>query len=327
MAVDYAIHWKKGNHHVHVMSPVRGFTKSCEWAQMEKKDYARDENGNKIPILDPQTGQQKIRVRKGKGEEKLWERITVQANDWNKRTTLLAWRQEWQDFANDRLDIDQQIDCRSFESQGLALQPTIHEGYAAREIDARGGQSDRCTHNRNIKEENNKSVLQVCALITGKVVDFFGQLTGIYGLRSIGWYLERCASATRLSEGRKRDAGEANRELERRSGQLTEYTRYAESRLRSEGQKDYDIEQREQEAFERELLISSAFETIYGTEQPFGSSEPNSRPRPEELEKISAEFQRIKSQAFRNEEIRHEAMGISDSVFEKTIRESELDIK
>jgi ATP-dependent exoDNAse (exonuclease V) alpha subunit len=41
MAADFALHKKDGNNHIHVMTTVRGFTKTGNWASMEKKDYKK----------------------------------------------------------------------------------------------------------------------------------------------------------------------------------------------------------------------------------------------------------------------------------------------
>lgn len=155
MAVDYGYHEKDGNHHVHCMCTIRGFKKDGSWANMEKKAYALDEKGNKIPQIDPDTGEQKVRVRPGKGVEKLWVRTTVQANDWNKRSTLLEWRESWSDYCNQYLSEENKIDHRSYEEQGNGLIPTIHEGYAARKMQEETGNSDRCNLNQEIRETNN----------------------------------------------------------------------------------------------------------------------------------------------------------------------------
>ena len=75
MCADFALHDKgDGNPHAHILLTTRPIMKNGKWGQKEKKDYARDADGNKIPVIDPETGQQKVRVRKGKGTEKLWQR-------------------------------------------------------------------------------------------------------------------------------------------------------------------------------------------------------------------------------------------------------------
>ena len=46
------------------------------------------------------------------------------------------------------------IDCRSFKDRGIDEQPTIHEGVTARIIEQRGGVSERCEMNRQIRKDN-----------------------------------------------------------------------------------------------------------------------------------------------------------------------------
>ncbi len=158
MAVDWALHDKDGNPHIHVMCTVRGFNKNGTWASMEKKEYARDENGEKIPDIDPLTGEQKVRVRKGKGVEKLWKRITVEANEWNSRKQLYEWRKNWAAACNEYLSPENYIDHRSYAEQGIAKLPTIHEGYAAKEMAKRGEVVDVVEENKHRTDLNEKFV-------------------------------------------------------------------------------------------------------------------------------------------------------------------------
>ena len=154
MCVDANIHWKDGNHHAHIMGTTRPIKENGEWGQKEKKAYKLDENGQKIPQIDPKTGEQKVRVRKGKGEEKLWERETVEANDWNKSEKVEEWRERWAEHCNRYLEKEQQIDHRSFERQGIEQIPTIHEGYVARQMEEKGQTAERCEINRDINAAN-----------------------------------------------------------------------------------------------------------------------------------------------------------------------------
>ncbi len=154
MVADWAYHDKPGNPHVHCMTTVRGFNKNGTWATMEKKAYVLDENGNRIPEIDPKTGKQKIRIRKGKYEEKIWKRETVQSNNWNKRTTLIKWRKDWADFANSYLTPENYIDHRSYKDQGIDKIPTIHEGPGMRNLEKRGIVSNNREENREINKLN-----------------------------------------------------------------------------------------------------------------------------------------------------------------------------
>ena len=150
MCVDVNIHWKEGNHHAHIMGTTRPIKENGEWGQKEKKAYKLDENGQKIPQIDPQTGEQKIGTR----GRKMWQRETVEANDWNKTEKVEEWRERWAEHCNRYLEKEQQIDHRSFERQGIERIPTIHEGYVARQMEEKGQTAERCEINRDINAAN-----------------------------------------------------------------------------------------------------------------------------------------------------------------------------
>lgn len=155
MCVDLSIHWKNGNHHAHIMGTTRPIGKDGKWASKERKEYKLDAKGNKIPVIDPKTGKQKIGAR----GRKMWQRETVQANDWNRREKVEEWRKRWADCCNKYLDREQQLDHRSYERQGITQLPTVHEGYAARLMEQRGTVSDLCQRNRDIKLYNQITAL------------------------------------------------------------------------------------------------------------------------------------------------------------------------
>lgn len=148
MCVDAAIHLKVGNPHAHLMCTTRKIKADGTWDQKEKKVYALDESGNKIPVIDPETGEQKIGAR----GRRIWKRVTVAANDLNAKENVEKWRKMWSEHCNAYLEPEQQIDHRSYERQGKKdMIPTIHEGYAAREMEKRGQLAERCEMNRDIK--------------------------------------------------------------------------------------------------------------------------------------------------------------------------------
>lgn len=155
MCIDLAIHWKNGNHHAHIMGTTRPIGKDGKWAPKERKGYKLDAEGNKIPVIDTKTGKQKIGAR----GRKMWQRETVQANDWNRREKVEEWRKRWADCCNKYLARELQIDHRSYERQGVTQLPTVHEGYAARLMEQRGTVSDLCQRNRDIKLYNHITVL------------------------------------------------------------------------------------------------------------------------------------------------------------------------
>lgn len=158
MCADIAIHEKQvddkrvlhQNPHAHILLTTRAFKEDGTWAAKEKKTYALDEKGERIPVIDPATGLQKV----GKRNEKMWKRVTVLANDWNDQSNAEKWRQSWADMCNVYLSPEKQMDHRSYERQGLEQIPTIHEGYVARQMEQRGEVSERMEQNRSIKRFN-----------------------------------------------------------------------------------------------------------------------------------------------------------------------------
>ena len=159
MCVDAALHWKNENHHAHLMLTTRKIDKNGQWAEWkERKEYARDENGNKIPLLD-KNGKQKTRERKGKGVEKLWKRVSVLADDWSKKTEYNKWKKELAGMMNaelEKIGVSDKVDYRSYQEQGIDKVPQVHEGHVARAIEKRGGKSFLCEHNRKIRAINAK---------------------------------------------------------------------------------------------------------------------------------------------------------------------------
>lgn len=159
MCVDAAIHWKNGNHHAHLMLTTRKIDKNGHWAEWkERKEYARDESGNKIPLLD-KNGKQKTRERQGKGVEKLWKRVSVLADEWSKKTEYNKWKKELAGMMNaelEKIGVSDKVDYRSYKERGIDKVPQVHEGYVARAIEKRGGKSFLCEHNREIRALNAK---------------------------------------------------------------------------------------------------------------------------------------------------------------------------
>lgn len=151
MCADWALHDKgDGNPHAHIMLTMRAIKPNGRWAEKSRTIYKLDPNGQKIPVIDPTTGQQKIGAR----GRKMWQRETVPANDWNDHSKAEKWRAAWAAECNRRLDRQHQIDHRSYARQAIEQEPTIHEGYAARKMEREGQVSDRCKINRETKALN-----------------------------------------------------------------------------------------------------------------------------------------------------------------------------
>ena len=219
MCADWALHDKgDDNPHAHIMLTMRGIKPDGSWAAKEKKAYALDEEGNRIPIIDPATGEQKL----GKRNEKLWKRITVEPNDWNDRNKAEVWRKSWADICNEYLSLEQQIDHRSYKRQELDLEPTIHEGYRARKMEKAGFVSNRCEYNRIVRKLNElkarwlltmkelqKTIMEKGRLLYERITGHFRGNHGDFQMsgRHAGHSGEPAASAGAVEIGEFRTAG------------------------------------------------------------------------------------------------------------------------
>ena len=82
--------------------------------------------------------------------------------DWNRTDLLERWRERWAEFANERLaelDIDARIDHRSFDAQGIALEPQDKIGAPAQRIVRAGHEADRVEMHREIARENGTRII------------------------------------------------------------------------------------------------------------------------------------------------------------------------
>ena len=137
------------------MLTTRPLKSDGQWGEKEKKDYAKDENGQRIPIIDPNTGLQKVDSR----NRKQWKREYVQINDWNNRDNVELWRKAWADITNRYLEqskVNQRIDHRSYERQGVDKIPTVHMGVSASQMEKRGIKTRLGNINRAIANFNQK---------------------------------------------------------------------------------------------------------------------------------------------------------------------------
>ena len=151
-AATYAIHCDEDrqNPHAHILVANRPLEHG-EWQKTKtRKEYVRDEHGNRIPVLDKTTGIQKVDAH----NRKQWQRKTVKQHHLERKETLIELRKSWAHNCNKYLSPEQQIDHRSNRDRGIEAEPTIHEGYAAKQIKAHGGVSDRIEINEEIKARN-----------------------------------------------------------------------------------------------------------------------------------------------------------------------------
>lgn len=162
-AAAYSIHHDEANNnpHVHVLVANRRIDpKTGQWARTKtRKTYALDADGQRIPVIDPETGRQKL----GKRNERMWKRVTVAENTLGTKETLLELREGWAETYNRHLpDGADKVSHLTLAAQGRTgaeAIPTVHEG-SQREIEKRGGKDangnpldpqPRCSHNRLVR--------------------------------------------------------------------------------------------------------------------------------------------------------------------------------
>ncbi|MBS0953382.1 MobQ family relaxase [Lactiplantibacillus plantarum] len=197
MCADWSIHDKEdGNPHAHIMLTTRAIKKNGTWAPKQKSTYLLDEDGAKVPQIDPETGQQKIGAR----GRKMWKRITESYTDWNDRSNAEQWRANWAESCNHYLAPESKIDHRSYERQGIEIVPTIHEGHVAREM---GDRSERVQTNIDIKAGNRE--LSGLSVTIAKIQEEARNL------------FRRIAELTELIRKRAQEKAEAKRQVERPS--------------------------------------------------------------------------------------------------------------
>jgi hypothetical protein len=149
----WAIHTdQQGNNpHAHILVANRLIDpKTGRWEPRRRTEYALDEDGNRVPVIDPKTGEQKTGAR----GRRMWKRVEVSNNPLDSKDFLEKLRADWAHQCNMMLPQGVRVDHRSLEDQAIDRIPTIHEGYAAREIERRGGISPLCEHNRRVRRLN-----------------------------------------------------------------------------------------------------------------------------------------------------------------------------
>ena len=292
MIADWALHDKgDGNPHAHIMLTVREVDKDGKWMKKQKSVFANARDKDGVPIYDPdqpsydpknkaataqyripdldENGNQKVRIRKGKGTEKLWVRISIPANDWNDRENAEKWRASWAKCCNRYLEKDKQIDHRSYARQGIEQEPTVHEGVTARKMEKTGRTAERCEINRNIKSRNR--FLEGIRNLSKEIKEFIYEK-----VRPVIEGIRRCAQAAK-GEGRYYfiDSlfGERHRCRRRESERHREAAGRIDGIRRAADQADRDINRTERDIRSTNYDIKITDRSIEETERNINETE------------------------------------------------------
>ena len=130
MIADFAVHQpdKDGgiaNPHFHVLCPIRPLNPDGTWGAKQRRVYREDGKFDAVPTTD-----------------------------WGRPETLEEWREAWAALCNAKFEengLTCRIDHRSYERQGVGQLPTVHEGVAVRQMEAKGIVTDKGEHNRWIR--------------------------------------------------------------------------------------------------------------------------------------------------------------------------------
>lgn len=141
MCADIALHDKNdGNPHAHILLTMRPLNEDTTWGAKSKKEYILDENGEKVKLKN---GNYKTRK--------------INTTDWNEQDKAEEWRKAWADITNKYLEensIQEKVDHRSYQRQGIEEIPTIHLGVSASQMEKKGIATDRGNINREIRKQN-----------------------------------------------------------------------------------------------------------------------------------------------------------------------------
>ena len=86
----------------------------------------------------------------------------AKVRDWNRTELVEQWRERWAEHVNERLaelDIDAQVDHRSLEAQGIALEPQDKIGPAASRMGVRGLEAERIEEHRAVAQRNGERIV------------------------------------------------------------------------------------------------------------------------------------------------------------------------
>lgn len=144
MCAQFAIHdsEKKNtgqrNLHCHILLTMRSLDEQGHWMPKQKKEYLKDENGERIPLIDKRTGKQKV----DKQNRKQWKCVAIPTNDWSSKENAKLWRKDLADTinaVNQRAGMTEDFwEHRSFKEQGLEILPQIHLGEKASAMERAG---------------------------------------------------------------------------------------------------------------------------------------------------------------------------------------------
>lgn len=90
------------------------------------------------------------------------EGFGAKVREWNETALLQHWRESWANHVNERLSalgIEARVDHRSYDAQGIELEPQHKIGAAGARRDARGEEAERADDHRAIARNNGAAII------------------------------------------------------------------------------------------------------------------------------------------------------------------------
>ncbi|WP_270269299.1 MobQ family relaxase [Enterocloster clostridioformis] len=231
------------NPHAHIMLTMRPLNDRGEWQPKSQKCYLCRKGNEQKSILaseykEAESEGWKKQYQYRVGKKKIWlteesaaKRNLKQASkeprsekalnpiiaDWNSKDSLFQWRESWASMCNQALrenNINQQIDHRSYESQGINKVASVHLGPSAYQAEKRGQHTELGNLNRGIAEDNiflNNFEEQIKRL-EEKETEHLNQINArLEGLRSkyIAYAYERLALSAAVTSSQNQIKDEA----------------------------------------------------------------------------------------------------------------------
>lgn len=144
MIADWSIHWKEDNPHCHLMLTTKPIGSDGETFIGQKTSvFKLDENGNRIPRLDPAGNQ----ITDAHGRKK-WVRTNTATKNWDAPENGEKWKRQWADVLEQETGIQIEFGVKN------GMKAEKHEGRAARQREERGEISSVCEYNRQVRAYN-----------------------------------------------------------------------------------------------------------------------------------------------------------------------------
>ena len=171
------------NPHAHILLTMRPLDREGNWEPKSRTVYlckrGREEQAFSAGEIKPaesqgwmkqyqyKIGRKKVWLTKESGERKGLKRVNKQPKtrkemnpllqEWNAKDSIFLWRERWACACNEVLKqngINERIDHRSYESQGVDRLPQTHLGPQIWQMEKKGIRTSKGELNRRIRENN-----------------------------------------------------------------------------------------------------------------------------------------------------------------------------